>query len=184
MKLIKKGEVTFHSPIWKQVSPEAKNLILKMLIKSQENRITARQARMHPWIVKTCAKPVATKKTIALPLENLRLFHTQDTFQKAVLTFIASQLMDQDQEQSLRRLFSAFDVDDDGHISKEELMIGYRSLSLTKDMTEKEIENVMQHVDLNSNGIIDYNGTGQMNIIEQNSQQPTLKGSKLPQNKT
>ncbi len=157
MQLIKKGEVSFKDPIWKRVSPDAKNLLLRMLVRTPENRITAHQARLHPWIIKCCAKAESAKKSLALPLENLRAFHTQDSFQRAVLTFIASQLMDPEYEQSLRKLFSVFDADDDGQISKEELMNGYRALTLTKDIADREVEEVFQHVDLNNNGIIDYN---------------------------
>ncbi len=157
MQLIKKGEVPFNNPVWKKVSPDAKNLVLKMLAKSPEHRISAHQARTHPWIIKACARPISNATSLTLPLENLRYFHTQDALQKAVLTFMASQLMDSDQEQALQKLFNMLDLDDNGQISREELMSGYKSISLNKEIAEKDIEEVLQHADLNENGVIDYN---------------------------
>eukprot|EP01022_Parablepharisma_sp_SALTPOND_P019739 TRINITY_DN3411_c0_g1_i1.p1 TRINITY_DN3411_c0_g1~~TRINITY_DN3411_c0_g1_i1.p1 ORF type:complete len:545 (-),score=58.97 TRINITY_DN3411_c0_g1_i1:101-1735(-) len=157
LSLIKKGTVTFYGPAWKRVSSDIKNLLLKMLAKSPENRITASQARVHPWVINAFKKPEDISSSLALPLENLRSFYTQHTLQKAVLTFIASQLMDHDQEQPLRKLFSAFDTDDDGQISKDELVLGYKSLNMYEDAAEKEAKEVIRHVDLNINGTIDYN---------------------------
>lgn len=159
IRLIKKGEVKFIGPIWKRVSAEAKAFIQRMLVLAPEKRISAHQARTHPWIINNCNKPTKLDKTIALPLENLRSFHTQHTLQTAALTFIASQLMDSEHEESLRRMFSVFDVDNDGQISKGELIVGYKALDMNTITAEKEVKEVFEHVDLNQNDNIDYNGT-------------------------
>eukprot|EP00830_Metopus_es_P016095 TRINITY_DN4873_c0_g1_i1.p1 TRINITY_DN4873_c0_g1~~TRINITY_DN4873_c0_g1_i1.p1 ORF type:complete len:354 (-),score=73.68 TRINITY_DN4873_c0_g1_i1:9-1070(-) len=153
---ILKAEIRFTSPIWKNISDDAKNLIMKLCIKKPEKRINAHQARMHLWIIKHCSK-AAPDKCIELSIENLRSFHTQDMLQKAVLTFIASQLVEQEQELPLRRIFSIFDYDKDGQITKEELLSGYESLNFNADIASREVDEVFNNVDLNKNGVIDYN---------------------------
>jgi len=159
VKLIKKGDVTYNEPIWKHVSPELKDLISKMLMKSPEKRINAHDARMHHWIIKCTSKThiPKSKGITTLPLKNLREFYVQDAFQKAVLIFIASHLIDHEYEKNLRELFSECDLDNDGQISRAELREGYRGMTFSKDVAENEIEEIFQNVDLNNNGYIDYN---------------------------
>ncbi len=88
MKLIKKGGLKFEGAIWKRVSPEAKALLEKMLVLAPEKRISAHQARTHLWIINHFAQSKLSDEPIALPLGNLRAFHTQHILQNAVLTFM------------------------------------------------------------------------------------------------
>ncbi|CAN0016914.1 unnamed protein product, partial [Phaeothamnion confervicola] len=47
---IKRGLYRFHDEYWKDVSPEAKDLIARMLVVEPEQRITAAQALEHPYL--------------------------------------------------------------------------------------------------------------------------------------
>lgn len=47
---IKKGVYSFHDEYWAEVSPEAKDLIAKMLTVEPKNRLTADQALEHPYL--------------------------------------------------------------------------------------------------------------------------------------
>jgi len=49
-KKIKEGKYYFHDDYWSSVSPEAMDLIRKMLCVKQTERWTARQLLTHPWI--------------------------------------------------------------------------------------------------------------------------------------
>lgn len=49
-KKIKEGKYYFHDDYWSAVSPEAMDLIRKMLCVKQSERWTARQLLSHPWI--------------------------------------------------------------------------------------------------------------------------------------
>ncbi len=158
MRLIKKGEVKFTAPIWKRVSADAKALIEKMLVLAPEKRISAQQARLHHWISSNCAKTAPSDKSIGLPLENLRAFHTQHILQTAVLTFMATQLTDGEHEQRLQKMFTVFDTDNDGQISKSELAAGYGALNINSATALSEVEGIFEQVDLNKNEKIDYNG--------------------------
>ena len=49
-KKIKAGEFVFHPEYWDPVSPEAKDLITRMLCVDHTKRLTAEDALDHPWI--------------------------------------------------------------------------------------------------------------------------------------
>eukprot|EP00291_Cryptomonas_curvata_P029839 CAMPEP_0172208050 /NCGR_PEP_ID=MMETSP1050-20130122/34224_1 /TAXON_ID=233186 /ORGANISM="Cryptomonas curvata, Strain CCAP979/52" /LENGTH=532 /DNA_ID=CAMNT_0012887533 /DNA_START=362 /DNA_END=1959 /DNA_ORIENTATION=- len=49
-KQIRKGEYTFPSPYWDEVSQGAKDIVSKMLVVDPTKRYTARQCLDHPWI--------------------------------------------------------------------------------------------------------------------------------------
>jgi len=48
---IKRGEFKFHSPMWDNVSAEAKDLIKKLLVVDPSQRLTAEQALKHAWVL-------------------------------------------------------------------------------------------------------------------------------------
>ena len=49
-EIIKKGEYNFDAPAWKDISNEAKDFIRKLLVVNPNDRITADEIRIHPWI--------------------------------------------------------------------------------------------------------------------------------------
>jgi len=51
-KKIKEGSYIFHDEYWSNISPEAVDLIKKMLIVNQQQRWTAKQLLQHPWLQK------------------------------------------------------------------------------------------------------------------------------------
>lgn len=49
-KKVLRGEVPFDPRHWSKVSPEAQDLIRKLLLLDENNRLTASQALRHPWV--------------------------------------------------------------------------------------------------------------------------------------
>lgn len=49
LRLIRDAEVNYDDP-WKVISDEGKDFIKKLLVKNPDQRMTAKQALMHPWI--------------------------------------------------------------------------------------------------------------------------------------
>jgi len=111
-----------------------------------------------PWIKKYDENKAVKEEDLVSTLDKLRTYKTQMTFQKAVLAYIASQQLCQDEEKKLREAFEALDVDKNGVISKEELMQGYFRVFKNKEKAVNEAERVMRRIDVNQNGAIDYNG--------------------------
>ena len=46
---IRHGNYSFHDPVWQTVSPVAKDLLKRLLTVNPEKRITAEEAKNHPW---------------------------------------------------------------------------------------------------------------------------------------
>ncbi len=79
-------------------------------------------------------------------------------FQEGVLTFIVSQLQTKEEEKKLREIVQAFDANNDGQLSREELIAGYTQLFNDPEKANKEVDAMIEMVDANGNGLIDYSG--------------------------
>lgn len=74
--------------------------------------------------------------------------------QQAAITFIVSQLASKDEMQELQKAFQALDINNDGKLSREELMIGFTKIY--GDMAEDEVDRIMKIADADGSGEIDY----------------------------
>eukprot|EP01038_Epipyxis_sp_PR26KG_P009554 gene9554-12867_t len=90
-RMIRQGSFQFHSPVWKNVSEEAKSLIQGLLCVNQKKRLTAAEALSHPWF----AEPPSRLSSIALDdnLAELRSFQIKRKFRKIVNTIRFAQRM-------------------------------------------------------------------------------------------
>ncbi|CAB1345062.1 unnamed protein product, partial [Coregonus sp. 'balchen'] len=81
---IKAGAYDFPSPEWDTVTPEAKDLINKMLTINPVKRVTATDALKHPWICQrsTVASMMHRQETV----ECLRKFNARRKLKGAILT--------------------------------------------------------------------------------------------------
>lgn len=66
--------------------------------------------------------------------------------------------MNSDEKAKLLQTFRALDLNGDGTLTKEELIQGYRRILNVND-PEEEVGKIMQMVDNNNSGTIDYTGT-------------------------
>lgn len=85
-EIIKKAKYDFPSPWWDAVSPEAKDLIKRMLTKNPEKRATPEEILAHPWI----ASGKASTATIDLA-SRLQLLQAKAKLRKGIQTIIAIQ---------------------------------------------------------------------------------------------
>ncbi|XP_054590061.1 calcium/calmodulin-dependent protein kinase type II delta 1 chain isoform X11 [Nothobranchius furzeri] len=81
---IKTGAYDFPSPEWDTVTPEAKDLIIKMLTINTSRRITATDALKHPWICQrsTVASMMHRQETV----DCLKKFNARRKLKGAILT--------------------------------------------------------------------------------------------------
>ena len=146
-------------PVWATISEDCKALLKRMLTYDPAKRISASEAMKHSFITKFSGKLQVSGSDLQLSLNNLRSFRTQVLFQKAVLTYIASQQLLQQDEAKIRKIFDTFDLNRDGQLTKEEIIAGYSKLYGDSKKAKKQADQIMKNVDLNNNGLIDYNGT-------------------------
>jgi len=66
-------------------------------------------------------------------------------------------LATKEEKNQLLKTFQALDLNGDGQLSKEELIIGYKKI-MESENAEEEVEAIMKVVDSNGSGSIDYTG--------------------------
>ena len=60
-----------------------------------------------------------------------------------------------DEKQDLDKIFKAIDIDGDGHLSKEEILLGYEE-HFGIPISEEQVDDMFAKIDLDGNGTIDY----------------------------
>eukprot|EP00924_Labyrinthula_sp_SR-Ha-C_P010049 maker-scaffold_40-snap-gene-0.5-mRNA-1 protein AED:0.01 eAED:0.01 QI:18/1/1/1/0.5/0.33/3/468/517 len=147
--MIKGGQFDFPEEEWKDISEEAKDLILKLLELDPDRRLTAKEALQHPWMKLTDTKTVLHAEFV----KRLTSFATHNKIKKTALGVIA-RLLTKDQIKSLRKQFKAIDADGNGTISFVELNGALKTLGLKPD--SKDVQRLMKLIDLDGNGKVDY----------------------------
>jgi len=150
-----KGKFQFPEEDWSEVSDEAKELIKKMLTKDINKRISALESMQDPWFKKFEEKKDYDKKLAKNVLTNMQKFKKHRTLEKTIISFIINQLVKKDERLELEKQFKDWDTNGDGVLSREEIVNGYRKTYGKVD--ENEIDNMIKSIDLDGNGVIDYN---------------------------
>jgi calcium-dependent protein kinase len=153
---IKLGKFTFPDEEWENVSSEAKDLIVNMLTYNSADRYSASACLSHKWLNDNSLKTTVDKSFSIKCLTNMKKFHAERKLQQAALTYIVNHLISKEDKNELLELFQQFDKNGDGVLSKEEIMEGYKAY-LGEVEAEKEAERIMNEVDMDQSGTIDYN---------------------------
>lgn len=181
---VRSGKFSFKQPIWNSVSEEAKNLIRILLDLDYDKRPSAENAIKHPWFAKAQAassrrvsetydtdsesvfgrKPRLLTKNSTIKssinglkevLFNLKNFRAERKLQQATLYFMVQQLLSSEEVKEIRAIFLQFDENQDGRLTKEEVLKGFK-MSKFCLCSQDEIEKIMDLVDIDGNGFIEY----------------------------
>ncbi|CAD8179513.1 unnamed protein product [Paramecium pentaurelia] len=155
MEAVKRGFYSFDTEEWRLISIEAKRLISKMLERDPKKRISAEQALQDDWITTYVKKPEIDLPQLTRVLNNMKNFNVEKKFQEAALTFMVNYLATSQEKQELLTQFQALDLNGDGRLSREELIIGYSKVMSYSD-AEIEVDKLMKQIDQDGNGSIDY----------------------------
>jgi calcium-dependent protein kinase len=137
------------------VSAEARDFANVLLTRNYRLRISATDALTHPFIQRSRSADPASGAQLSTILTNLKAFNNTCKLKDAIHTFIATQVITQADMKELRDSFRSIDKNGDGRISKEELLEKYRNTMPTA-MAEQEVTEIMERVDTNHSGFIDY----------------------------
>jgi calcium-dependent protein kinase len=152
---IKSGKFSFPEEEWKGLSNECKELIQCMLEFDPKKRYSAQQCLAHPWLTERNKKGLDNNLT-KRALTNMKKFHAERKLQQASLTYIVNHLMSKEDKNEMHEIFSSFDKNGDGVLSREEIFEGYKSILGEVEAT-KEVDRIMKEADLDKSGSIDYN---------------------------
>ncbi len=142
------------------MSPDAINLVKKMLRYEPEKRITAEEALNDIWIMKFTHSGKIEASNMLESMQQLHQFKAQSGLQKAVISYMTGHFISTEQEKKAREVFKMLDANGDGKLSRAELVQGYKMMmDGDTEAAEREVKEVMSQVDLDKNGCIDYRGT-------------------------
>ena len=160
IKLIKIGKIDKLSLVWKQMSEDAKDLLVLLLDRNPSTRINAQTALEHKWFKQLlpCIKFDIGNDELANSLRNLQKYSALCVLQKSALSYIASQLTDAKEEEKWCKLFNMIDKNKDGKVSKSDLRQTYEELYNNEELAEKESSEILDKADFNGNEQIDYTG--------------------------
>ena len=137
-----------------EISPRARDLLKRMLSVSLKDRLTAAQALADPWLT-SHASPSLDSPALLTTFKRLRDFSNTLRLKDAIHTYIATQMMCQEDMNRMAETFQAMDVDGDGRLSRQELVYVYRE-TVGAVAAEEEVKKIMQNADTDGNGYIDF----------------------------
>ena len=144
-----KGKIVFPSPEWDNVSEDAKNLIKKMCT-SPDKRLTAEQVLKEKWV----HQHAPNSKNVVLPLkaDGFKKYADSSKLRKAVLTFIASRLSEEEVK-NIKKIFQTIDDNNDGKLSLQEMK---EAVAKTPGLKPELIEQIFKSIDTDNSGNIEY----------------------------
>jgi calcium-dependent protein kinase len=152
---VSKGSYKTDSAVWKNVSKDGLDLVQRMLKFDPEKRIQSIDALGHSWI-KDLTEGINVDENLATgALKNLQGFRAERKLQQAVCTFMVSQMATKEEMEELQKAFSSLDKNGDGKLSKDELLLGFTDI-MGATAAEEEVDRIMNLVDTDQNGWIDY----------------------------
>ena len=155
---IKNNLPYFHGEDWKEITPQAIDLLQNMLNKNPSKRFSAEKCLNHQWfkiLDKKGGEKVYGKKLQMKVINKMNDFVKENRLKQAVLQFTTNQFNLKKEEEELQALFKEFDLKKTGEISKE---IFYKKLiELYGENEGKEIcDKIFQRLDLDGSGEISY----------------------------
>ena len=154
-KKIINDEIDYSNPNMKSLSPEAIDLLQKILVKNPDKRLSASEALEHIWIKKYAPHTKVSRVFSRKIYNNLKNFREKSQFSTAVVTFITNYMMNDDELKSLKKLFFELDEKGKGVITKEDLFRGMDECFEHK-ITKEEVEQIFSNIDYDNNGTISF----------------------------
>ena len=152
---VKEGKYNFDDEKWDEISGEAKDLIKNLLIKDMNKRYSAKKALSHPWITKHRRNKTLDKNKLNEVVINLKNYSAKLKLQQLTLAYIVHNLTSKEDCDFLREVFIIFDESGDGKLTKDQLIKGL-NIVLSEEESEKEVNRLMNIIDVDGNGFIEY----------------------------
>jgi len=150
---IKKADPDFSQGVWKKITNDAKEFVKNLLVKNSVKRITSSQALNHKFF-KNINKTIHNKEFLDVEiLTNLKNFENPKKFKKIIFSSFINSLH-KDELIQYNRVFNAIDLDHEGFISNFELKKAFEKLGIF--LKDEEISNIINKIDYDKNGKLNY----------------------------
>lgn len=152
---VKQAKYKLEGRPWDSISHEAKDFVRSLMEPNPHFRLSAEEALAHPWIVANQSKSPPKTETINASLERLRQFSATNKLKQAACVFIASQVISEREKSLLTTSFKALDTNNDGRLSRSELMEGFKDL-YPDDEAELRVNDLLKNADIDQSGFVEY----------------------------
>lgn len=150
-KMILRGEVDMTSQPWPTISPGAKDLIRKLLVRDPDKRLTASEALQHKWLSQQHGLSDAPLDSVVV--SRIQKFAANSRFKKAAIGVMANCLSPSELA-GLECLFHSIDRDGNGTISSQEMKAAIQDMGNT--ILDVQLTELMKVADQNGDGLIDW----------------------------
>ena len=152
---IKSGKYKTTGKEWEAISPQAKDLIKKMLELNTNKRISASECLKSPFI--SC---ISTQEKVPdlLPnvLSNIYKLNAREKIQQATIALIVHNIQQNDQIERLKGIFELLDLNKDGQLTYAEIKEAFRQIFPDNYITEEKMKFILDRIDDNKDGVISY----------------------------
>ena len=156
---IKKGEYDTKSPPLDKLSPNALDLMQKLLTIDVNKRINIQEVLNHPWFKEQNSKELYNKildeKIAQRLLNNLKKYKKNSIIQETALAYLVHNFPQMKDVINACKLFNQIDLNGDGKITGEELYLGLKQ-RLNSDSLVEDVKNIFSVLDMNNDGFIEY----------------------------
>jgi calcium-dependent protein kinase len=155
IKKIQGKSYSFNYPEWNKVSTQVKELIQSIFV-NPDKRPTSQEILDHPWLTELA--PQSTEELLNLEWDKLLEYTRLNKLQKSVISFASFRLKDEDTK-TLSEIFKSIDKNSDGVLTISEIKDGFVQLQEKNSLsiTEEEFNSIFTEMDLDKNGLINYN---------------------------
>lgn len=151
---VSSGKYDQQSIRWNALSEEARDLITRMMDPNPLSRPDSLDALKHQWFSRSIRGDF-DNLYLNDAIETMKNFHSGSRLKQAIHSFFVQNLLSQNELNNIAEQFKLFDTNGNGKLSREELIEGFRQIRGI-NFNEKEIDDLIKHVDLNGSGDIDY----------------------------
>ena len=147
------GKFEFDVELFNSVSDEAKDLITKCLKYDVGRRISISEALNHRFFDSLKNSNKFTEDEIK-KLKSLKLYKENSKFYQLVFTYLSYNFSDNKLLKNLNSIYSKIDRNNDWKITRGELFKAYKTAGIP--ITKDEVDRIINIMDFDKNGIIDY----------------------------
>ncbi|CAJ1378030.1 unnamed protein product [Effrenium voratum] len=163
VKKIKAGAFATQRPGWLKVSEAGRDLVTKLLVLSEQTRLTCAQALRHGWVLSAQRSSLRESEPASLAVAAVPLLRRMLQLQKPqryalLMCALSATEADLPQPAAWRTLFLMLDEDNDGLLSIEECAAGLRRLSniSRSEVPDEDLTEAVKAADIDQSGFVDW----------------------------
>ena len=152
---IKTGKFKNTGKEWEAISPQAKDLIKKMLELDITKRISALECLNSKFIASMSSKE-AIPDILPSVLNNIYKLNAREKIQQATIALIVHNIQQNEQVEKLKGIFELLDLNKDGQLTYSEIQKAFRQIFPDNYITDEKMEIILDKMDDNKDGVISY----------------------------